>query len=557
MGKLRNLRRGSGLVGLVLAGALIALPAGHAGAQELSQGLSGQVPQEVTQGLSMTAYRQAVAENVSGNEGLAAFYRMRDFAPIWTGPDDTAALRRAALIEALGTASVHGLPTQRYDLDGLIRKMRHVEGERARGELEVEISRAFLQYAHDLQSGILNPHDADSGIKRDAPRRDPKILLEVLAASDPHQVLQHLAPSSDEYARLLRAKLKLEKIVSRGGWGPTVRTAKLELGQRDGDVITLRDRLIAMGYLEPTLSAEYDDTLRSAVMRFQESHGLAVDGVAGSSTLSQLNISAEDRLKSVLVAMERERWLNLPEGLGKRHIMVNLTDFHAEIVDDGKVTFETRSVVGSPEDDRRTPEFSDKMDFMVINPSWYVPRSIVVKEYLPLLRNNPGAAGHLEITDRQGRPVNRANGFSQYTASSFPFAMRQPPGPRNALGTVKFMFPNKYNIYLHDTPSKSLFDRTQRTFSHGCVRLSDPHDFAYALLAPQTSDPVRFFQAKLGTGRETRVNLDQPVPVHLIYRTAFTTVKGEMEYRADVYGRDARIWDALSAAGVVLAGGPS
>ena len=162
---------------------------------------------------------------------------------------------------------------------------------------------------------------------------------------------------------------------------------------------------------------------------------------------------------------------------------------------------------------------------------------------------------HWPISRRS--PVNRANGFSQYTASSFPFAMRQPPGPRNALGTVKFMFPNKYNIYLHDTPSKSLFDRTQRTFSHGCVRLSDPHDFAYALLAPQTSDPVRFFQSKLGTGRETRVNLDQPVPVHLIYRTAFTTVKGEMEYRADVYGRDARIWDALSAAGVVLAGGPS
>ncbi len=545
MGKMRNLRRGSGLAALVLAGALSALPMGQVAAQDLSKGLA------------MTAYRQAVAENLSDNEGLAAFYRTRDFAPIWTGPDDTAALRRAALIEALGTASVHGLPTQRYDLDGLIRKMRHVDGERARGELEVEISRTFLQYARDLQSGILEPSQTDEGIKRHAPRRDPKILLEVLAASDPYQVLQHLAPSSDEYARLLRAKLKLEKTVARGGWGPTVRTAKLEKGQSGGDVVVLRDRLIAMGYMKPTLSPDYDDELRSAVIRFQESHGLAVDGVAGSGTLSQLNISAEDRLKSVQVAMERERWLNLPEGLGKRHITVNLTDFHAKIVDNGKVTFETRSVVGSQESDRRTPEFSDEMNHMVINPTWYVPRSIVVKEYLPLLRRNPGAAGHLEITDRQGRLVNRANGFAQYSASSFPFAMRQPPGPRNALGTVKFMFPNKYNIYLHDTPSKSLFDRTQRTFSHGCVRLSDPHDFAYTLLARQTSDPVGFFQSKLNTGRETRVNLDQPVPVHLIYRTAFTTVKGEMEYRADVYGRDAGIWDALSAAGVVLAGGPS
>ncbi|ANT61374.1 peptidoglycan-binding protein [Salipiger sp. CCB-MM3] len=542
---MQSFRSGRSLAVLALTGALFAFQPPAAGAQTM------------TSALGLTAYRQAVAENLSKDSGMAAFYRSRDFAPIWTGPDDTAALRRAALIEALGTAQAHGLPARRYDLDGLIRRLRHVEGERARGELEVELSRTFLQFASDLQSGILTPNQTDPGIKREAPRRDPKILLEVLAASDPHQVLQHLAPSSDEYARLMRAKMRLEQTVAGGGWGPVVRTAKLEPGQSGGDVVVLRDRLIAMGYLEPTLSASYAGALTSAVKAFQTHHGLAVDGIAGSSTLSQLNISAEQRLEQVLVAMERERWMNLPGGLGKRHITVNLTDFHAKIIDDGKVTFETRAVVGSQESDRRTPEFSDEMNHMVINPSWYVPRSIVVNEYLPLLRRNPGAASHLEITDRQGRRVSRANGFSQYSASSFPFSMRQPPGPRNALGTVKFMFPNKYNIYLHDTPSKSLFDRTTRTFSHGCVRLSDPHDFAYALLARQTADPQGFFQSKLATGREQRVNLDQPVPVHLIYRTAFTTVKGEMEYREDVYGRDARIWEALSAAGVVLAGGPS
>ncbi len=279
-----------------------------------------------------------------------------------------------------------------------------------------------------------------------------------------------------------------------------------------------------------------------------------MDGVAGGGTLDQINTSPQDRLKSVMVAMERERWLNLPDGLGDRHILVNIVDFQARIFDHGKLTFETRSVVGHQDQDRQTPEFSDVMDHMVINPSWYVPRSIIVGEYLPQLRNNPGAVSHLEITDSRGRVVSRNQSFAGYTERSFPFSMRQRPGPRNALGTVKFMFPNKHNIYLHDTPAKSLFSREVRTFSHGCVRLNDPHDFAYALLARQTSDPVGFFQSRLRSGSETRVNLDEPLPTHLIYRTAFTTAKGHTQFRRDVYGRDAAIWNALSAAGVEIGG---
>ncbi len=180
---------------------------------------------------------------------------------------------------------------------------------------------------------------------------------------------------------------------------------------------------------------------------------------------------------------------------------MNLTDFTARIVDDGKVTFETRSVVGATKSDQRSPEFSDVMEFMVINPTWNVPRSITVKEYLPMLQKNPNAAGHLRIIDSSGQVVNRgAVDFTQYTANTFPFAMKQPPSDGNALGLVKFMFPNKYNIYLHDTPSKSLFGREVRAFSHGCIRLADPFDFAYALLSRQTKDPEALFKSKLATG---------------------------------------------------------
>ena len=190
---------------------------------------------------------------------------------------------------------------------------------------------------------------------------------------------------------------------------------------------------------------------------------------------------------------------------------------------------------------------------MVINPSWLVPRSIVTKEYLPMMQRNPNAAGHINLIDSRGRTVPRsAVNFSNYTARNFPFAMRQPPSQGNALGLVKFLFPNKYNIYLHDTPSKSLFQKETRAFSHGCVRVGKPFELAYALLAPQSEDPKGEFHRILNTGNETTVRLEQPVPVHLVYYTAWPTARGHVEYRRDVYGRDAALFAALSKAGVEL-----
>jgi murein L,D-transpeptidase YcbB/YkuD len=193
------------------------------------------------------------------------------------------------------------------------------------------------------------------------------------------------------------------------------------------------------------------------------------------------------------------------------------------------------------------------MEYMVINPSWYVPRSIVVNEYLPQLQSNSNAVSHLDVTDRSGNVVPRGSvKAGNYTARTFPYSMRQGPSERNALGLVKFMFPNKYNIYLHDTPSKSLFSRESRAFSHGCIRLNDPFDFAYALLAKQESNPEALFQSRLKTGSESRVTLEEPVPVHIVYRTAFTNVTGALQFRRDVYGRDAAIWNALSQTGVAV-----
>ena len=497
----------------------------------------------------VTEFRQAVAQAASGDADLVAFYRERNFDGIWSTRGDRN--RRNALLAAFREAGNHGLPMDRYDADALTARLQAAGTVQEQARLEVEISRLFLDYARDLQTGILVPSRIDNAIHRQVPLRSPVSTLRAFSQSSPAAFMRALAPSAPEYNRLMREKLQMERLLANGGWGPTVPGSKYERGDSGAGVVALRNRLIAMGFLGRTSTQTYDDAIFSAVQQFQLAHGLATDGTAGGGTLAEINVSPERRLQAIIVAMERERWINRPRG--ERHIWVNITDFTAKIIDNGEETFSTRSVVGARNEDRVTPEFSDVMEFMVINPSWYVPRSIITKEYLPQLQNNPNAARNLLITDRSGRVIDRnAVDFSQYSATNFPFSMREPPNQGNALGLVKFMFPNRHNIYLHDTPAKRLFGREVRAYSHGCVRLADPFDFAYALLAAQVGNPEEVFQAHLATGRERRVDLEAPVPVHIVYRTAYTQADGRMQFRRDVYNRDSRIWNALAREGVVL-----
>ncbi|MDH2326348.1 L,D-transpeptidase family protein [Cereibacter sp. SYSU M97828] len=486
-----------------------------------------------------------VIAKIAGNgDQVARFYQERHYAPLWTSAD--AAVRLQVFLRAIATASDHGLPTARYDADRLDRQIRAAATPQDVAQVEVDLTRAFLAYAHDLRSGAVVPSRVDATIVRDVSRREPLTELAAFEA-DPAGFLRELPPQDPEYARLMNAARTLRA----ADWGDTVPGAILRPGQSGGGVIALRDRLVAMGYLGRSAAAGYDEPLRNAVVRFQTDHGLSADGVAGEATLAALNAGPDARLRSVLVALERHRWMNADRGA--RHIWVNLADFTTQIIDHGEVVFETRSVIGKEVPDQRTPEFSDIMDHMVINPSWFVPRSIVTQEYLPQLQRNRNAVSHIQVVDAKGRVVDRgAVNFGAYTARSFPFSMRQPPSDRNALGLVKFMFPNKWNIYLHDTPSKSLFERTERAFSHGCVRLADPFDFAFALLSAQEANPEAAFRKILATGKETRVNLAAPLPVHLVYFTAVAPAGGRVNYRPDIYGRDAAIWDALDAAGVAL-----
>ncbi len=492
------------------------------------------------------SFDQVLSADVAETPAIANFYRMHGYADLWTGDDD--ADRRAALFAALDQAGTQGLPVARYDAAVLRAAFRALVTQGDRGRLEATMTRAYLAFARDLSSGALEPGEIDATIVRAPVRPDPAFLLSMTQVADFAGFLAKLPPNHPEYAALIREKIRLENRLATGGFGPIIAAESLAPGDVGAAVVALRDRLQAFGYLGASATRDYDGQVTAAVQRFQLDSGLSMTGIAGASTIAALNAEPSQRLQAVVVALERLRWMG-DAPWGKRYIWVNQPDFTAQVVDDGKVTFQTRVVIGKTTSDTRSPEFSDLMEFMVINPSWSVPRSITTKEYLPMLRANPNAVGHLQLIDRSGRVVSRdAVNFAAYSAANFPYALRQAPSDGNALGKVKFMFPNAQNIYLHDTPTKSLFANEVRAYSHGCIRVGAPFDLAYVLLAPQSDDPKALFQSYLDGGRESRLAFDTPIPVHLVYFTAWPNAKGMMTYRQDIYGRDTKIFDALRSA---------
>lgn len=537
----RHLFVASGVAVVALAGAVAAQPTGGLASGGAALVMKSALPH-------LNGFRQALAAAAAEDAPVAAFFRDRGYEAFWTATDAEAERRRAALLAALETAPAHALPVARYDAAALRRAFRDLRSEGDRGRLEVRLTRALLDFARDLQTGVIDPKRVDAGIVRDVPRHAPEDILQGFV-TDAAAYLRSLPPQNPEYARLAKARHRMLAQMAAGGWGPQVPAKTLKPGATGAAVVALRDRLVAMGYLARSATMTYGPEIQAAVRALQFDHGLTADGVAGETTMAAINADPQQRLAAVTVAMERERWANIERG--KRHIWVNLTDFTAKIIDDGKVTFSTRAVIGSTMTDKRTPEFSHMMTYMEINPDWTVPPGIIRRDYLPKLQANPGALSHLQVVDSRGRVVPRsAINFGAYSARNFPFNLRQPPGASNALGRVKFMFPNPWSIYLHDTPDKHLFARDNRAYSSGCVRLNDPFDFAYTLLAPQEADPKTAFHKVLDSGRQERIVLTPPVPVHLDYRTAFTDARGRLQFRVDIYGRDALIHAALVRAGV-------
>ncbi|MCF3974499.1 L,D-transpeptidase family protein [Paracoccus salsus] len=490
----------------------------------------------------------ALAESVAGAPQLAAFYGSNGLKPIFQGTDGAAL--RAALHEAVAAAPSHGLPAARY---------RPEELSSAGQGLEAELlhARALLRYLRDMTGGAIRPSDADPQIHRSVARPDAaRLMRDFVHAPDPRAFLAGLSPQHPDYLALQRALAGFEDLTVPADL-PRVPSALWRVGMRGDGVEPLRARLESIGFWAPSVDPRlYDAALSEAVARYQAAVGLQADGIAGPNTIARLNGDAgaadDRRSRAITVALERMRWM-ADDDLQARHVWVNIPEFVARIMDGGTEVFRTRVVVGKTDHDMRTPEFSDRMEYVVVNPRWNVPRSITVREYLPRLKANRYAVPHLDIVDGQGKVVSRDRiDFSRYDAGSFPYRMRQKPSEDNALGLVKFIFPNPWNIYLHDTPTKHLFGNARRAYSHGCVRVGDPFDLAAHLLSAQSADPLGLFQRALDSGRETWLALTPELPVHLVYFTAYPDASGQIRFFDDIYGRDAAVWDRLQKAALDL-----
>lgn len=494
--------------------------------------------------LDFTPQQMALALAVSDDADLASFYGSNGLRPIFLGPEGEA--RRLALRDAIGNAPRHGIPVARYQPD----RLTATEGLAA----EIAHAHALSRLLRDLTGGVLNPTRVDPEIKRQPVRTAVvPLLARFEAAADPAAVLAGAGPDHPAYLALQQALSGPADLVVPQSL-PRIATGVWRPGQRAAAIADLRTRLVAIGFAADAPDATlYDDALARSVSDYQRAAGLPDDGVAGPRTIAALNgdggTGQDARQRAILVAMERMRWM-ASEDLDSRHVWVNIPEFSTTIVEDGAEVFRTRSVMGKDTPEMRTPEFSEMIANVVVNPSWNVPRSIAVRDYLPRLQANRHALSHLDVVDGAGRVLARDGiDFGRYSAASFPFRLRQKPSDDNALGVVKFIFPNPWNIYLHDTPSKHLFANRVRAESNGCIRIGDPVDLARALLSRQTDDPAAMFQRARDRERETWLKLTPPVPVHLVYFTAWPGPDGRIRLFDDIYGRDARIWEALQAQG--------
>ena len=509
------------------------------------------------------AVRQEIRDLVSSREApsyvrgsswrlVRQVYADHDERPLWSRAGRPLGGARE-LVTSLCRAGREGLRPAEYDLEGLrdaVKGLTEKEhpGSRDIAALDVRLTALMLALGNDLLAGQLDPRTVDDGWYLRARRSSVDSTLRAAFREEGFpDLLESLRPQQKDYRELVEALDGYREIQHKGGWPSVARGKALRRGDRGERVAALRERLRATGELDAPKGAApvYDDEVAGAVARFQVRHGLGPDsGVVGPGTLSALNVPVETRIRQIELNLDRYRWL--PAEFEKRYVMVNIPDFHLRAYDDGKEVFEQRVIVGN-EYQNATPVFADSMTYLVFRPEWNVPSSIVVNEMLPKLREDiyDLASRGFEVVDTQGDTVVRdpsSIDWDDLDSADLPYRVRQRPGENNSLGLVKFMFPNRFNIYLHDTPSRKLFDQPVRTLSHGCVRVEDPVRLADFVLDGQdgwTKGKIREAMEDSKAKRGRAVSLEQPVPVYLLYLTAFVR-DGELQFRNDPYGKDRR-----------------
>ena len=467
-------------------------------------------------------------------------YAQAGYRPLWLRDD-----RRPAgtLLAHLRRAERQGLRPEAYDVDALSRALDGHDADDApvRARLELRLTVAFLRYARDLRHGRPAARPARHG----APTPDVQALLAgVRAARAPDLYLAGLVPRHAGYRELRHALRRYLAIRDAGGWPVVPDGPALTQGDRGARVALLHRRLAVGGDLaayDPDPD-RFDATLAAAVRRFQARHGLVPDGVVAARTRAALNVQAGARADQLARNLERLRWGRPSAGLSVR---VNVPGFRMTLLQDGRPQFAARAIVGMAK--RPTPVFADRITHLVFNPSWTVPQSIARADLLPRIRRDAGYLRRADMKVYAGWAPDAARlhpaavSWDRAAGRLDSYRLVQAPGPGNPLGRVKFMFPNRHNVYLHDTPNTGLFDHARRTYSSGCIRIDRPIDLARALLARTDGWDAARIDRAVASGRTVRARLATPVPVRIVYRTAWVDAQGTLHLRPDIYGRDAAL----------------
>jgi murein L,D-transpeptidase YcbB/YkuD len=484
---------------------------------------------------------------------IMKFYRDRNYRLGWF-KDEKLLPQAQTFIDVVNKAYREGLDPNDYkvkDFNQMFTRFAQAGKDDStryllKQEIDVALTASFMNYASDFYRGTVNYKKLDNiewSVRKNKIKLN-KALETILKERDSRYPYYQFEPLHEEYNRLRTALQQYRDIRKAGGWPKIEGVTKLKLGDSSTVVPLLRKRLLPQNRWNVTGPNQYifDQELANAVMDFQSRHGFKPDGALGPNTLKAMNVSIDDRIDQIIINMERWRWVPKPKKFEEKHIFVNIPEYMLYARDKGKTVLSMRVIVGK--EMNTTPVFSDKLEYIVFSPYWNVPASIVVNEFKPKLINDPGWLERMdmELVKGYGQKAVPVDPYSVDWASidekNFKYLIRQRPGPENPLGDIKFIFPNEHEVYLHHTASESLFNQTQRGFSHGCVRVEKPVELAKFLLSDQpTWDESRILEA-MHAGTEKYQNLKAKVPVYIVYFTAWVDDKGGVHFRDDIYGHD-------------------
>jgi len=490
-----------------------------------------------------------------GMDELRSFYADRAWRPAWF-LEGVPVPAVPAFLRALGKAEEEGLFPEDYHLKtihtllGSLEKLPAERKSAMTADLEILLTDAYLSYTTHLYHGRMEPGRLTSQwpVQKRAASKLPG-FDDIPDAGQFERRLEGLLPAYPEYRQLRVVLARYRRIEAAGGW-PVISGGKLMKGQRNPRVASLKRRLFLSGELSalPVRNRDlFDAALEKAVRSFQRAHNLKEDGVAGGETLRLMNIPVRERIGQIRLNMERWRWM--PRN-SDRFILVNIPAFSMKVVEKGKVVLKMKTIVGKQENP--TPSFGNRMTHIEINPTWNVPTSIVRKEIIPKVKRNPGYLSSEQIRIYQDwRPGSKeispgSLDWKKIDPRSFPYHLVQDPGPKNPLGRIKFLFPNSHDVYMHDTPSRHLFNRQGRTFSHGCIRLEKPIDLAEYLLRNDTGWKKAQIMKKINSGQRLLIALRNPIPVHLVYFTVWSDETGLVYFRDDLYEYDRYLGKAMN-----------